>query len=454
MPIHLTKRQIYERGGPVDELLDCLFYSAVIMDKNAKILFINKHAGELTGFTQEEAIGEMIAAHARGDDWKRALAGETVIGAVTEIGGRKCLTSVYPIVDNGEIIGALGVIPYKNLKDLKRAVAMQESVELGQSREIYTELARVRGSYVLEDFIGENKKVLQVLEQCRRAAKTDHPILLIGETGCGKEILASGIHEIYRGEQVTPFVKINCTAIPHDLLESELFGHERGAFTGAVTTKRGKFELAENGTILLDEIGDMDLGLQGKLLRVLEEKEFERVGGIRLYPLKARIIASTNKDLWQLCTEGKFRTDLYYRLNIIEIEIPPLRKRREDVYLLTAYFLKTAENPICLTDEAYEALFQYDWPGNVRQLKNFITRLSVLYPGQKIDAALIRRMLNKNHQSAGPSKEAGIRSAVMEGEKACIVQALEANGYQITKTAKALGIGRTTLYEKMKKYKL
>ena len=443
LELHLTAEQLRQRGGVLDELLNVLFYSAVIIDDQARILFINRNGGSYTGYTQEEAVGVYLYDHTESDDWRRALRGETVLGAVANIARKKCVSNFYPVRDGERVVGALGVIPYKGFREMKEAISAYAALELGTPTQVYTQLSRIRGNYTLDDFVGESGKVRRLKEQCLRAARTRHPILLIGETGCGKEILASAIHEVYRGEEVTPFIKINCTAIPNELLESEFFGHEKGAFTGANTLKHGKFELAENGPILLDEIGDMDLRLQGKLLRVLEEKEFERVGGARLLPLKARVVASTNRDLWQLCREGKFRTDLYYRLNLIEIRVPALRERREDVYLLVEHFRKAQEEVVTFTDEAYDFFFHYDGPGNVRELRNLIIRLSILCPGRPVGVPLIREML---HLEAAPSAP-----PVEDEEKGRILEAVRRSGGNLTAAARALGIGRTTLYARLKR---
>ena len=251
---------------------------------------------------------------------------------------------------------------------------------------------------------------------------------------------------------------INCTAIPENLLESELFGHEKGAFTGAEETKPGKFELAAGGDILLDEIGDMNLSMQSKLLRVLESREFERVGGHRIIPLQAGIIASTNKNLYALSEERKFRSDLYFRLNTIELFVPPLRKRPGDIPMLIDYFCEDMNINLRLSQSAMTLLTGYIWPGNVRQLRNLIQRLSIFYDDKKItedDIAQELRVDQRNYNEAfGFTTENGDTplSIIQNTERSAILIALRNQKNNISAAARELGLSRGTLYNKMKKY--
>ena len=290
---------------------------------------------------------------------------------------------------------------------------------------------------------------------CRQFAHEDYPVLIRGETGCGKEILASGIHTERFQSTKQPFVRINCTAIPHTLLESELFGHEKGAFSGAYTTKRGKFEIAGNGTILLDEIGDLDAAMQSKLLRVIEEKEFERLGGNTIIPLRARVLASTNSDLEQKMRAGTFREDLYYRLSVLEITIPPLRERRDDIPLLLQHFLHQMGTRHRFTPESMKRLQSYGWPGNVRQLRNLVTKLSIAAPkGEEFfPTEDVEQILNKWELDAGVSPSEAPKS-LSAREKEDIIAALQEARYSISAAARSLGISRNTLYNKIKKYSI
>lgn len=233
--------------------------------------------------------------------------------------------------------------------------------------------------------IGETPKMLKIYGMLDKIAASDSTVLILGESGTGKELIAAALHERSpRSSQ--PFIKINCAAIPDTLMESELFGHERGAFTGAVSSKPGRFELADKGTLFLDEIGEMSVEMQVKLLRVLQEKSFERVGGLRTHTVDVRLIAATNKDLEKEVREGRFRNNLFYRLNVVPIELPPLRERPEDIPRLVAFFLqkigdRMKKTPAVMQPEALELLMQYPWPGNIRQLENVVERVMVLNEG-------------------------------------------------------------------------
>jgi len=244
-------------------------------------------------------------------------------------------------------------------------------------QEVTNLLSKVEAKTMFPDIIGQSNVMRSLFSQILRVAKTDATVLITGESGTGKEMVATGIfnHSLRKKK---PFIKLSCVAIPEGLLESELFGHEKGAFTGATSRKIGKFELANDGTILLDEIGDMPLETQAKLLRVLQEKEFERVGGTKPIKVDVRFIASTNKDLQKLVKEGKFREDLFYRLNVFSLVLPPLRERAEDIPLLVSYFLEMAPRPARISSTALQVLLNHSWPGNIRELKNTVERAALM----------------------------------------------------------------------------
>lgn len=262
----------------------------------------------------------------------------------------------------------------------------------------------------------------------------------------------------------SPFIKINCTAIPDELFESELFGHEKGAFTGAVSAKKGKFELASGGSILLDEIGDMNLRLQSKLLRVLEEKVYERIGGNKLLPLNARVIASTNRNLKELCKEGKFRQDLYYRLNTIEIKVPPLRDRKDDIPLLVEHFIRQNNLNVSFSKEALEIFIQYNWPGNIRELRNVINRLSVNYAKKEIKPEHIQQVIKDYFNLSSDvidtnifqntTNSTSLESSFESQEKKLLINTLQHCNYNISHAAKQLKVCRATLYNKIRKYNI
>ncbi len=307
--------------------------------------------------------------------------------------------------------------------------------------------------------IGNSPKIIALREQIFRAGPTNGRVLIFGENGTGKELVARAIHK-YSNRSQGPFVTINCAAIPEDLIESELFGHEKGSFTGATAQRKGKFELAHGGTIFLDEIADMSLSTQAKVLRALQEQEIQRVGGMRTIKVDVRVIAASNKILEDEIRAGRFREDLYYRLNVIPIEVPPLRERREDILLLVEYFLKeyAAESGARTKKASPDALrlfSAYSWPGNVREMKNIIERLVIMTPGEEIDATHvpppIRSAAPENGAEAGMcgSRSAGLREARAAFERDYILRNLRENDWNISRTAEVLKIERSNLHRKI-----
>ncbi len=313
------------------------------------------------------------------------------------------------------------------------------------------------------EIIGESPAIRRILTQVESVAPSHGRVLIRGESGTGKELIARAIHRSsLRRER--PFVEVNCAAIPDELIESELFGHEKGAFTGALTTRRGKFELADEGTIFLDEVGDMSLKAQSKVLRVLQEQVFERVGGTEVFRVDVRVIAASNKDLEQETRDGRFREDLYYRLNVVPVEVPPLRERREDILLMARHFLKGfcaeyGKKEKTLSPDAMELFLQHPWPGNVRELKNVVERLVIMVPGEVIhrfhvDPALQARPVRAEGTSFVPeiSRTASLREARNRFEREYILMHLQENQGNVTRTAERLKIERSNLHRKLKAY--
>jgi len=306
-----------------------------------------------------------------------------------------------------------------------------------------------RGGYAtFEHIVGSSDALQQVLDQVRTVAPTDCTVLIEGETGTGKELIAHAIH-MQSPRKDRPFVKLNCAAIPSELLESELFGHDKGAFTGAIAHRAGRFEAADGGTLFLDEIGDMPLELQAKLLRVLQEHEFERVGSTYTRRVDVRIVAATNQDLAALVDEKQFRMDLYYRLNVFPVAVPPLRERREDIPILTAHFVqkyaaRTSKRILRIPEDRMDALKHYPWPGNIRELQNVIERAVILTKGEILQVPqLPSRMIS------------GIEPVTLrDAERDHILKALEESSWIVGGkhgAAARLGIARTTLISKMQK---
>jgi formate hydrogenlyase transcriptional activator len=302
-----------------------------------------------------------------------------------------------------------------------------------------------------EQIIGSSSALESVLAQVERVAPTDSTVLILGETGTGKELIAKAVHNV-SARCGRPFVKLNCAAIPFDLLESELFGHERGAFTGAIAQKMGRFELADQGTLFLDEIGDIPLALQPKLLRVLQEQEFERLGSGRTHKVNVRLVAATHRDLPELVNRNQFRSDLYYRLNVFPIELPPLRERREDIVALVMHYVeifarRMGKHIDQIPAETLSAFEAYPWPGNVRELQNLIERAVILSDDNRFHNPLPKVV----------SARIGARpdvTTLKDSEHALILRTLEAAGWVIggaTGAAAKLGLKRTTLIAKMKK---
>ena len=307
-----------------------------------------------------------------------------------------------------------------------------------------------------ESIIGKSAEMLRIFEVVRKAANSKASVLITGESGTGKELIANALHNL-SNRRDKPFVKVHCAALSESLLESELFGHEKGAFTGAVARKRGRFELANTGSIFLDEIGEIDQNVQIKILRVLQDRRFERVGGEETLEVDVRIIAATNRDLLQEIAEHRFREDLFYRLNVVHIQVPPLRERKDDIPLLVASFLEefAKENNKKITGidaQARSALYKYNWPGNIRQLRNCIESAVVMCSGSEITLEDLPPSVSGASDTDMISIPVGITLA--EAEKILIQQNLAVNKGNKSKTADILGIGRKTLHRKIDEYNL
>jgi len=336
---------------------------------------------------------------------------------------------------------------------VENALAFQQIVELKDrlaKEKLYLE-EEIRSEGAFEDIIGESPALKRVLSQVEVVAPTDSTVLIQGETGTGKELIARAIHRL-SGRRERTFVKLNCAAIPTGLLESELFGHERGAFTGAIAQKVGRFELADGGTIFLDEVGEIPLELQPKLLRVLQEQEFERLGSTRTIRVNVRLVAATNRDLAALVDQNGFRSDLYYRLNVFPVTLPPLRERKEDIPVLVRYFAqhyaaRMKKRIESIPSKVMEALSRYRWPGNIRELENLIERAVILSHGQELQVPVGELKLDEVTPAAS-------RTTLSEAEREQILRVLRETQWVIggpTGAAARLGLKRTTLTSKIKK---
>jgi two-component system nitrogen regulation response regulator NtrX len=341
--------------------------------------------------------------------------------------------------------------------------AVREGVELGSLRR---ENRTLRSALeTRQQMIGESTPLKQIMEQVRRAAPTNATVLILGESGVGKELIARAIHKASLRSKER-FVQVNCAAIPEELIESELFGHERGAFTGATEKQTGKFEQADRGTIFLDEVGDMSAKTQAKVLRVLQEGEVERLGSARTIKVDVRVIAATNKNLEEEIEKGHFREDLYFRLAVIPIFVPPLRERPGDISLLVRYYIEQLSRdgntrPKRITQAALDALQRYRWKGNIRELRNTVERLIIMTAGDTIDVADLPDVLRSSGGAATkpgaegePAKAGTLREFKDVSERAYLVTKLRENGWNISKTAEVIDTPRSNLYKKLEQYQI
>jgi PAS domain S-box-containing protein len=421
-------------------------------DNEGKITFINKAAEEITGFSSKEAIGHFCFDIFRADICQTRCALKETLKTKKEItnlsvtilnkDGKKMPISISTAVlknDRGQIIG--GVETFRDLSTIE---------------ELKKELSQ---KYTLGDIISKNHKIHEIFNNLPDIAESDSTVLVQGASGTGKELFAKAIHNLSR-RKTKPFIKVNCGALPDTLLESELFGYVKGAFTDAKKDKPGRFALAHEGTIFLDEVGDMSPALQVKLLRVLQEKEYEPLGSTNARKTDVRIIAATNKDLSRLVNEGKFRDDLFYRLNVVKIELPLLKERREDIPLLMDAFIqkfnaKMGKQVTGVSDEAMKTLMRYDYPGNVRELENIIEHAFVLCKGDRIGLDCLPKEIIVNQEKiSSPTMPLPGETPIDRAEAEVIERTLKKYDGNRIKTAKELGLDRTTLWRKIKKYTL
>ena len=390
------------------------------------------------------------------DLWLPGMDGMTVLERLRSAGAPPVIViSGHGNVDTAVRATRLGAYDFmeKPLSLERVLLTVHHALSTARLREEVRDLRRLALEEVL---IGESEAMKRLDAQVRSAAPTGSRVLITGENGSGKEIVARTLHRLSpRADH--PFVDVNCAAIPEELIESELFGHRKGAFTGAIEDRKGKFELADGGTLFLDEIGDMSLKTQAKVLRVLQEQTFQRVGAQQTIQVDVRVIAATNKNLEEEIARGAFRSDLYYRLNVIPVEVPPLRERPEDVVLLAEHFLRrfaaeTRSPKKRLSAAAASRLKGYDWPGNVRELRNVIERMAILLPGDAIEPEDIQLGSRREASPAAIPGNLPLREARDEFERQYILARLREFGGNVSRTADALGVERSNLYRKLNAY--
>ncbi len=386
-----------------------------------------------------------------------AKTGKAEINQSHRIMGQSMIVQRIPIKKNGKTVAVFGQVTFKDVRDVgklaKRLSLLESKVKLYEE-----EIVSLRSTrYTFESIIGESAAIATLKTEALKATANALPVLITGESGTGKELFAQAIHH-GSPNRIQPFVRINCAAIPKDLLESELFGYEKGAFTGAnASGKPGKIELAHRGTLFLDEIGDLPLDMQPKLLRVLEEKEFERVGGTKPVRSDFRLVAATNQNLEQMIAARRFRSDLFYRINVIPLHIPPLRERSEDILPIARHRLKQMAAEMTLPEiriaaEAQDTLLRHDWPGNVRELTNVLERTLTTLEGDTIRRTSLPFYLLQDRKKRCGRNAFSIRSIQENAEQDAIQLALKEAGYNKAQAARLLGIHRTLLYKKMRKY--
>ncbi len=439
-------------------IFDSINEGALVTDPNGIITHFNKPYGQFLELNPEEQIGKHCRESV--ENSRMHIVGETGIAEINQshqVKGQSMVVQRIPIKKEGKVIAVFGQVMFKNVKDVsklaKKLSLLESKVELYEQ-----ELADLRSArHTFDSIIGSCPMMTILKKDAHNAAQYDLPVLITGESGTGKELFAQAIHQASDRKR-HPLIRINCAAIPKDLLESELFGYEKGAFTGARSRgKPGKIEMADRGTLFLDEIAELPLDMQPKLLRVLEEKEFERVGGTSVRSSDFRLIAATNQNLEQLIEDKLFRNDLYYRLNVFPVRIPPLQERKDDIEAISNHLLKKIAARMTLSKiemepVVVELLKTHDWPGNVRELSNVLERAATSLKGHTLNRTNLPLSLLQGKTETPAQQSTNIKLIQADAEKAAISAALRECGFNKTKAAEQLGIHRTLLYKKMKKY--
>ena len=457
----------------IEEIVNLAGERIVVVDREGVVLYINSAYCEFLGTTVENAIGRPVQDVIENSRMHIvAKTGQEELAALHPINGSEMIANRYPLIINGELVGAVGTVMFRNPEDW--LVYKNKIQHLVEELNYYKTKAEKnsKSKYYFSHLVGDSPSFTAVRKLAERVSSSQSAVLLLGESGTGKELFASAIHNNSTRASF-PFVPINCASIPEHLLESELFGYDEGAFTGAKKGgKKGHFQLANRGTIFLDEIGDMPLAMQSKLLRVLQEREILPVGGQKSIAVDVRIIAATHRNLEKMVEEGTFRQDLYYRLNVIKIEIPPLRDRNGDVELIAINLLeklgrKFYRKGIKLSAEVVERLNQHKWQGNIRELENVLERSINVLDGNIIELAHLPLYLRDQETVNIPVKideresvnvadipVQPLKETLAQVEKKAILNALSAANGNKQEAAKLLEIGKTRFYEKCKLYNI
>ncbi|GBF32565.1 response regulator of zinc sigma-54-dependent two-component system [Desulfocucumis palustris] len=442
-------------------ILDNVQEGIQYVDRDGELRYVNPAYTRITGIDPRERIGTNVYNMSRDGALVLALKTKkpvfglrnTAVYSKTEV-----ISNASPIFDGDELLGA--VVAFRDITDMLRL-----NSELKHSNEVIADLSSrlehfQSSKYSFDDIMGISEQIRRLKEQGRKMALSDSTVLIQGESGTGKELFAHAIHRASR-RSGRPLVEVNCAAIPENLLESELFGHERGAFTGADRQRRGRFELAGGGTIFLDEIGELKQEMQAKLLRVLQSREFERVGGSATIRADVRVVAATNRNLKEMLVKGEFREDLYYRLHVLHLVVPPLRERIEDIpvlarHLLQKVALKLGMPPKSISPEVLKFLQEHSWPGNVRELENMLERLLYYVEGDNITADSLAMHFDPFTKKSA-AKERGPLLTLEKAEEQALLRALDFYGRSVEgkrKASKFMGISLATFYNKLKKYNI
>ena len=439
-------------------------YYAIITDKNGIIISMSDNYLSLLEKKRDEVIGKPVRSIIPNSQIYRVIESkkEEIGDLFQMLDGRTMVCNRIPIFIDKEFHGVLTSATFCDLKELE--ILQEKVIKLERENQFYKEQFSElnEAKFNLESIIGESAYIKNLKNTIIKIAPSELPVLITGKTGTGKEGFANAIHYLSQRKK-EKFVKINCAAIPSGLLESELFGYEKGAFSGALQNgKIGKFQVANNGSILLDEIGEMPLELQSKLLRALQEKEIERIGSLTSTKINVRVICATNQDLEELIEKGKFRADLYYRINSVELKIPPLNERLEDIPVLSNYFIKKINqsmgiNISGLTEDVLKLFLDYDWKGNIRELENVIERGAIMAGEGFLKMEHFDFFISKVKNKISPQEDTSekyLKNVKSKIEKEEILKALTmANGNK-TKAAKILGLDRSVLYARLKKYNI
>ncbi len=441
------------------------YESTIIVDKDARIQFMDKASEAFFGLSPGAAKDRDVREFVPPSGLPETLrTGTPTVGRIFELEGARRIAAVYPLKKNGTVIGALGKVIFNSLEEIERINAEIQRLR----RQIYhlkQKEPEHSAIYRFDSILGKSSAITDAIEIARSIAKLDTDVLIIGESGTGKELFAHSIHSLARPDR--SFVKVNCPAIPFELAESELFGYEKGAFTGAASTgKVGHFEMADNGTIFLDEISSLPLSIQAKLLRVLKEREIERLGSTKTKKINFKLVSASNVDLKELVKEGKFRQDLFYRVAKAIIRIPPLRERPEDIPLYAYHFLHKISESFKIPTKsislrAMDILCNYGWPGNARELINVLEQAairalkstSISHEHLPTDICSAPGGVSEDRQSMGAST-GNIRQEIKRKEKEFILSALTSTNGNKRRAAHVLNMPRSTLYEKLKRYNI